>query len=95
MSKELGDKIRRIRDNHNLSQDRFGKKIGLSGKTISAYETGRTNPPIKILQKIVSIYKTPIININPDLKSDISIKINYIEEEVASLKSILKDSLSF
>mgnify|MGYP003939497845 CR=1 FL=1 len=61
MREHIGQKIKRIRDNHNLSQDRFGKKIGLSGKTISAYETGRTNPPIKILQKIVAVYKTQLL----------------------------------
>lgn len=94
MSEHIGDKIKKIRDNHNLSQDRFGKKIGLSGKTISAYETGRTYPPIKILQKIVEVYKTPIVNIHTDLKTDINSKIEYIEEEVASLKDILRDSLS-
>lgn len=95
MSKELGDKIKRIRDSYNLSQDRFAYKIGLSGKTISAYETGRTNPPIKILQKIVSVYKTPIININAELKSDLNSKLEILEEEVAGIRNILKDSMSF
>jgi len=95
MTNHVGKKIRRIRDSHNLSQDRFGKKIGLSGKTISAYETGRTDPPIKVLQKIVEVYKTPIININKDLKTDINSKIDYIQQEVSSIKDILRDSLSF
>jgi DNA-binding XRE family transcriptional regulator len=29
-----------------MSQDRFGKKIGVSGKTISAYETGKITPTL-------------------------------------------------
>jgi len=94
MSKELGNKIKKIRDSYNLSQDRFAYKIGLSGKTISAYETGRTNPPIKVLQKIVTIYKTPIININGELKTDLYSKLEILEEEVIGIRNILKDSLS-
>jgi len=94
MPENLGKKIRKIRDSHNLSQERFAVKIGLSGKSVSAYETGRTNPPIKILQKIVTTYKTPIVNLNEELRSELSRKLDVLEHEVVSLKSILKDSLS-
>lgn len=94
MSEQIGRKIKKIRDSYNLSQERFARKIGVSGKTISAYETGRTNPPLKILQKIVTTYNTPIVNLNQDLKSELSKKLDLLENEVVGLKSILKDSLS-
>jgi transcriptional regulator with XRE-family HTH domain len=94
MPEDIGKKIKRIRDSYNLSQDRFAKKIGISGKSVSAYETGRTNPPLKILQKIVITYKTPIVNLNEELKSELSKKLDVLEIEVVDLKNILKDSFS-
>jgi len=94
MSENVGKKIRKIRDSYNLSQERFAIKIGLSGKSISAYETGRIDPPLKILQKIVTTYKTPIVNLNIELKTELSNKLDVLENEVVSLKSILKDNLS-
>jgi len=94
MSENVGKKIMKIRDSYNLSQERFAVKIGLSGKSISAYETGRIIPPLKILQKIVTTYKTPIVSLNKELKSELSNKLDILETEVVSLKSILKDNLS-
>ena len=43
----IAQKIKNIRLLKNLSQDRFGKKIGKSGKTISAYESGRCVPTLR------------------------------------------------
>ncbi len=94
MSENVGKKIRKIRDSYNLSQERFAVKIGLSGKSISAYETGRIDPPLKILQRIVTTYKTPIVSLNKELKTELSRKLDLLENEVVSLKSILKDNLS-
>ena len=94
MSEKIGIKIKKIRDSQNLSQERFAKKLGISGKTVSAYETGRTTPPLKVLQKIVHTYKTPIVNLNQELKSELSKKLELLETEVVGLKNILKDNLS-
>ncbi len=94
MSENIGKKIRKIRDSYNLSQERFAVKIGLSGKSISAYETGRIDPPLKILRKIVATYNSPIVNLNKELKTELSKKLDVLENEVVSLKSILKDNLS-
>jgi len=94
MPQDVGRKIKEIRDSHNLSQERFAMKIGVSGKSVSAYETGRINPPIKILQRIVTTYKTPIVNLHDELRTELTKKLDSLENEVVSLKSILKDSLS-
>jgi transcriptional regulator with XRE-family HTH domain len=94
MPENIGLKIKEIRDEYNLSQERFAKRIGLSGKTISAYETGRTQPPLKIIDKIVEVYHTPIVSMKREDKTVLKDKIDLIEEELVSLKEILKDSLS-
>ena len=94
MPENIGSKIKEIRDNYNLSQDRFARKIGLSGKTISAYETGRTQPPLKIIEKIVDVYSTPIVSMKEEDKNNLKSKIDLIESELVGLKEILRDSLS-
>jgi len=52
----VGEMIKQIREERNLSQKRFGRKIGLTGKSISAYETGRCSPPLKVLENISNVY---------------------------------------
>ncbi len=92
--KNIANQIKAIRDSHNLSQDRFGKKIGLTGKTISAYETGRTSPPLKVLEKIVNTYEVAFININKENKAVLKEKIRTIEKELADLTGILERGYS-
>lgn len=38
--KEIKDRLKAIRDDANMSQDEFGKKIGISRSQISCYEKG-------------------------------------------------------
>ncbi len=40
--------IKQLRKNKNLSQERLGRKVGVTGKTISAYETGNICPSIDV-----------------------------------------------
>ena len=49
---EIGLQIKNLRNRLNISQERFGKRIGLTGKTISAYETGKITPPIEIITSL-------------------------------------------
>ena len=62
--------IKQLRKNKNLSQERLGRKVGVTGKAISAYEKGHTPPSLEIFFKIIfvcdyaldikeNIYKTP------------------------------------
>ena len=40
----LGKAIRRLRENRRMTQATLAEKAGLTGRTISAIETGRANP---------------------------------------------------
>lgn len=62
--------IKQIRLKKKISQERLGQKIGVTGKTVSAYELGRINPTLDNFIKILhlgglvldikeDIYKTP------------------------------------
>lgn len=54
---DISKKIKRARVLSGLSQKQMAKKLGLSDKTISAYELGRAIPPATTLQKIAQITK--------------------------------------
>lgn len=89
MPTEIANKIREIRDINNLSQERFAKKIGLSGKTISAYETGRTTPPLRVLNKITEVYDSAYINVDEKSQKSIFDSLKSISNELENLKSII------
>ena len=57
----LGKKIRSLRKSVNLTQDELGKILGHSGKVISNWENGCTEPkidPIKAMVKFFDISYT-------------------------------------
>jgi len=94
MVSHVGKQIKRIRDKKNLSQDRFGRKIGLSGKTISAYETAKATPPLYVLEKISQVYEVSIFDISPAQKNDLCNRILKISGEINELQGILESGLS-
>lgn len=42
----IGERIKRLREERNLSQHKLADKIGVSQRNISAWETGRNEPTI-------------------------------------------------
>ena len=94
MEKELPLKIKAIRSKANLSQERFGKKIGISGKTISAYETGRCTPPLRILENIADIYDTPLVVLKKEKKGALKEKIGSIQQLLDELSVVLESGSS-
>jgi transcriptional regulator with XRE-family HTH domain len=86
MPNKISDQIKKIRNNRQLSQHRFGKKVGLSGKTISAYETGRVVPPYKVLEKISTTYNYPLISFSDLNKGRLERKIGKIESLIREIK---------
>jgi len=70
-----------------LSQDELAKKIGVSNRTISAYETGRAIPPTKILTKIAEATDSSVTELLGliEEKSELQEKLNTIESRLSSL----------
>lgn len=56
---DLKDRIKLLRKTVNLSQDEFGKRIGVARNTIANYETGTRNP---MSQTIISICREYNVN---------------------------------
>ena len=89
----LGNKIKIIRRQYELSQRRFGKKIGVSGKTISSYETGKSSPPLKILETIASVYNVSFVSMQENNKGMIRTKIQSLEKAINDLKDEINSAL--
>lgn len=65
VEKTIGEMIKKARESANsngkkLTQDELGEKIGMSGQTISLYENGSREVPIKQLKKIAKVTGKPI-----------------------------------
>lgn len=91
---ELSKRIRQARQAAHLSQQELGQAIGVSDKSISAYEKGRALPSINKLKKIaastnqsVSFFTEEKVN-----ASLVSSKLNKIEQELKVIRKLLKKS---
>ena len=66
----IGKRIRKRREHNGISQERLGKKIGVSFQQVQKYETGANRLPLSNLVKISEITDTPIawffVDILPD-----------------------------
>lgn len=89
---QLAQRIRTARKNARLSQDELGKSIGLSDKSISAYELGRSTPPISKLKKIAELTSYPLTYFTHEDTDDLTIssKLAAIERELAEVKKLLR-----
>jgi len=90
--KEIGKKIKELRLSNNISQERFGKRVGISGKSVSAYENGICTPSIKVMEAISNIYGDNLFSsINRDT---ILSKISALKLQLKDLEDTLKEGLS-
>lgn len=89
---DLAKRIHSARSNAHLSQHALGKSIGLSDKSISAYEKGRSQPPLGNLKKIADATNHPLSYFTNESNAGIEItaKLLSIERELAEVKRLLK-----
>lgn len=91
---ELARRIRKAREESHISQLELGKAIGVSDKTISSYEKGRSTPPFNKLKKIAQETKQPLDYFSGDQEIEAAIvsKLSKVEKELAEIKKLLKKS---
>lgn len=53
---ELGQNFSRARRERGLTQEEVGRAVGLSGATISYYESGRHRPSVKTFARLCALY---------------------------------------
>lgn len=53
-------RIRDMREDHNLTQAKLAKMLGMSQTGYSKYETGENDIPTQVLIKLARLYQTSI-----------------------------------
>ena len=85
--------IKRARIASGLSQRQLAKKLGLSDKTVSAYETGRAIPPTQTLTKIAKLTKTPLQELigikEKNGEEKLYRKLSELTERISNLEQLL------
>ena len=56
----LGEKVRIIRKQANISQTRLSQKAGIACSTLCDIEKNRMNPSLKTLEKIATALNVPL-----------------------------------
>lgn len=77
---EFAVKIKQYRRSHNWTQQEVATKLGVSRKTISSWENGRSYPDIFMLVQLSDLYHVSLDNL---LREDHEMIHNYQEEHVA------------
>ncbi len=89
------ENIKKARIQSGLSQKSLAKKLGISDKTISAYETGRAIPPMPTLTEISKITGVSISQIIEESKEERESKtynekkLAQLEERISNLEQII------
>lgn len=65
--RRLGEVIFRIREKNKLTQEQLSLLCDIDRSYLSKIEKGRTNPSVKILNKICRIFKIKIYHLLKDL----------------------------
>jgi transcriptional regulator with XRE-family HTH domain len=82
----IGERIKLAREEKGISQKKLGLVLGLSDKAISAYEAGRTYPPLDTLFKISAELNKPIFFFLTDQTQDA-----YVDDSISNIELMLKD----
>lgn len=90
------NRIRDLREDMDLRQSDVANATGIDQKTISNYETGKTNPDSFAIIKLAEFfgvstdYILGVEKANSDLVSDAEKKLEDIKKRVAELEQILE-----
>lgn len=88
MLENLGDKLKTLRVNNQLTRKQVAELIGVSVSTIGLYESNERLPSIPVLVKLASQYKTSVdylLNIDTSNKSALSLD-GLTDKQIKSLK---------
>ena len=91
---QLARRIREARVESRLSQADLAKGIGVSDKSVSSYEQGRSTPPFEKLKKIADSTNHPINYFTDDNSAYATIaqKLTAIERELSEVKKLFKEA---
>lgn len=90
------NRIRDLRDDMDLRQIDVANATGIDQKTLSNYETGKTNPDSYSLIRLADFFEVTIdylvgrADTNFKSKTDVLAKLDKIEKEMQELKRLLR-----
>ena len=98
--KKIGNFLKELRKEKNLTQEQAADKLGVSGRTISRWETGAYMPDISLIVDIAEMYDVDVrdiingerkdINMNSEVK-DVAMKMaDYSTMQTNSIKKWIK-----
>lgn len=92
MYTDVGYRIRRIREDMNLSKDKFGKLLGVTGQYIGLLERGNSILSISKLERLCKISKKSADYILFGKSIAISTNLSkYSNEEIETSLNVIKD----
>lgn len=56
----MDNRIKSLRNEYNLTQDRLSKLVGVSRQSIVAIESGKYNPSLELAFKIAKVFERKI-----------------------------------
>lgn len=88
---KIGEKIKNARKKQRITQEDLAQAIGVSDKSISAYESDRISPPIKVLEKIAKQTEQSLgYFLEEKTEDSILARLNEIEKLFREIKDLLK-----
>lgn len=89
------NRLKQLREELNLRQIDVANSTGIDQKTLSNYETGKTNPDSYSLVRLADFFNVSIdylvgrINIRTSCKDDLTQRIDDIKKELDDIKKYL------
>ena len=88
---EFSQKLKRLRQEKNWSQEKLAQQIGVKRLTINKYENGQTKPSAETLQKISEVFGVSIDYLlaeEPRKHADLEIKDKTLLEYVSEIEQM-------
>ena len=86
MNIKLGEKIRSLRKEKNLSQEVLAQYLGVSFQTVSKWETGAPMPDVAMIPAIASFLKCPLMCCLTSIVLEIEKKVETLCHEAARFR---------
>ncbi len=91
----LGEKIKKLREDANITQEALADMLYVSNKTVSSWEVNRTMPDVNMLFKLSSLFKCNLYtlldnNIYNNEPIEIEIKLQIDESDYKRIKKLLE-----
>ena len=67
---DLGQRLKNLRKENNLSQQELGDKLGVKYSAVSKWERNENTPPLKIVYKLTKLYDITYDEIMEDIVFD-------------------------